>query len=97
MYASFEIKAYSKIMATKYQRLYNTKDSEEQEMEEDLITTCAVVWILILILMNLIYKSIFNILKMIDLYLNNFFLKFNNHLIKLKLFCILINTFILFY
>ena len=36
------------------------EDDEEEEEENDLITTYAVVCILIFILMNLIYKSIFN-------------------------------------
>ena len=74
MDTSFEIKAFSNTLLLKYQGIYNTEDSEEvedsedhkeQEVKEDLITTCAVVYILIFILMNLIYKSIFNILKII--------------------------------
>ena len=69
MEASFGIQAFSKPWLLKYQRLYNTEDSEEvkdsedqeeQEVEEDLFTTCAVVYKLIFDLPFWIFINNFN-------------------------------------
>ena len=66
MEASFEMKV-DKLMVkgAKRRQKYDNEnkdqfEDDEEEEENDLITTYAVVCILIFILMNLIYKSIFN-------------------------------------
>ena len=65
MEASFEMKV-DKLMVKgakrrqKYDNENKDQFEDDEEEENDLITTYAVVCILIFILMNLIYKSIFN-------------------------------------
>ena len=68
MEASFEIKMGEEKDLKLYSKEVHQTKLEEQEMEEDLSTTYALVCILIFILNAEIFKSIFNIFILFDLY-----------------------------